>query len=298
LRDLLEDKDPTIQKEALCNVVRFKDQQSIAMIRSFARNPRPEIREWAAKGLGDLGDIGDMRQLRKMLNDESISVKRAAAEAVGARGREAIPDRLGFLESQDSDLQSVAIRTLANLGVDSAVPGMMRILAGRSNSNMAAYEVPKAIEQMRPRSILPFLEVAYESTNIVPTARWFAHYFGGGDRRPRVLCSYLARPSSYPSVNGEKSEKLPTRRSEGMEVLRILRQVWEQTRSPLVKEDIAISASLITTTTVSDWSEADLDLLRFYRDKFQNDPMAARAGPFSFGVQQVISRLETWWTRV
>jgi hypothetical protein len=114
-----------------------------------------------------------------------------------------------------------------------------------------------------------------------------AHYWGGreeGDeKRAEILCAYLGHPKSVLDP--------PTARAQAREVLQVLSQVWDESKSPGLHEDVAIWIALIVTKQAKDWKAEDVPTLRGYSERLRKDKTNSRAQVAANVIDGIIATL-------
>lgn len=82
------------------------------------KSDSPEIRAYAAEGLGNVGDVFAITPLIEALSDENTTVRRFAISSLGhLRDARAIDSLTTFLQDEEPDMRCAAVVALGELGL-------------------------------------------------------------------------------------------------------------------------------------------------------------------------------------
>ncbi|MDA1016331.1 MAG: HEAT repeat domain-containing protein, partial [Planctomycetota bacterium] len=124
---------------ALASIARSRDRRALDLIDNWTCNASSMIRESAARSLGQLATAGSTRRLLPMLADNSLCVRRAAAEALAeCESAEAVRPLLALVQV-DPMLRSCVMQALKSMGHSSA--SVLRELVCRNHVDFGVIAV-------------------------------------------------------------------------------------------------------------------------------------------------------------
>jgi HEAT repeat protein len=124
------------------------DPAAIPLLTIALGDPKPEIRRWAAAGLGATGSAGAVAPLAEALRDPSVAVRRTAGDSLSDLGdASAQPAMLVALADPNKLVRWRAARFLAEVGTPDALPALEK--AAQDPEFEVRREVEAAIERIR-----------------------------------------------------------------------------------------------------------------------------------------------------
>jgi HEAT repeat protein len=155
LRAALRHRDAAIRARAADALAQLGDLESVPPLRLALRaDDDDHVREEAAVALGRLGDLGSVNDLIAALeHDQSSHVREEAALALGRLGDErAIVVLLGAMDDRQTMVHRAAVEALGFMGAD-AMERLMALAHGpRTRAADAARAALQAVGELNPRA--------------------------------------------------------------------------------------------------------------------------------------------------
>ena len=155
LRVALRHREAAIRARAADALAQLGDLESVPLLRLAVRSDDDEhVREEAAVALGRLGDLGSVNDLIAVLeHDRSSHVREETALALGRLGDErAIVALLGVMDDRHTMVHRAAVEALGSMGAD-AMERLIALADGpRTRAADAARAALQAVEELSPRA--------------------------------------------------------------------------------------------------------------------------------------------------
>jgi hypothetical protein len=124
------------------------DARAIPLLAVALKDPKPEIRRWAAAGLGATGSADAVAPLCEALRDPSVAVRRTAGDSLSDLGdASAQPSILVALTDPNKLVRWRAARFLAEVGTPDALPALEKAVS--DSEFEVRREALAAIERIR-----------------------------------------------------------------------------------------------------------------------------------------------------
>jgi HEAT repeat protein len=128
LRQMLDDPDPSVRREAIDAVGDLGDKEAIPSLMQLLDDGDAESRREAVQNLGKLGAKLAGPSIAELLADPSERVRREAADVLGRLGtKEATAALLGALGDKDEEVRGETIAALGEIGAPEALPHLRKI---------------------------------------------------------------------------------------------------------------------------------------------------------------------------
>ncbi len=164
------------------------------------RSPAPSVRAVAIELIAARGATGEGAQVRRMLDDDDLRVRRAAASAVARLGvREAIVPLLALATSEDIALRRASLESLGRFGETRALPLAARALEVRGTRG-AALDVLAALGG--PEYADEIVEVAEKDRSRETLHRVVRILTKWQEKEPQLSPLYLALERAVQRVQG------------------------------------------------------------------------------------------------
>jgi hypothetical protein len=294
LRELLQDKDASVRREAAGALVKlYKVQKDVSALREFLKDEHASVRWDAAEALAGMGDRHAEPTLCEFLRDENESVRRDAAKALALMGeKQAEPTLRKLLRDKEPYVRRDAAGRLLRLyEVQKDVSALREFLKDEHAS--VRWDAAEALVRMGESTSIIALSIPYDDSSKLYGSRWLAYYWGGKESEAtKVLCDYLGRPAKDPD--------LPKSREDARTVLQVLGEAWDKSESPWLREHAAGWVALIITQQVKDWSAADVPELRKHLKRFEDEQTNKRVQSYVPAIKEIIAPFEIWpspWVR-
>jgi len=115
LGQVLRQKDETRRYWATITLGRM-GKTAVTALKRFTRAKDKQVRFSAARAIGESREKECIEPLIELLNDEYMSVRKAAADSLVSFGVEAVPSLLGSIKRQDSGKSRWVVRVLVRIG--------------------------------------------------------------------------------------------------------------------------------------------------------------------------------------
>jgi HEAT repeat protein len=132
LRELLESPDTDARWWATWALASLSHPQVGHLLRGLLKDPDSSVRQCAALALREQPDVDAIPELVDLLEEEDPILARLAAAALIATGREAVPALLEVVQNGSQKARLEAIRSLANIGDERAIPALYAAYQERS----------------------------------------------------------------------------------------------------------------------------------------------------------------------
>ncbi|NET63358.1 MAG: HEAT repeat domain-containing protein [Moorea sp. SIO1G6] len=263
-----------------------------------------DVRSSAASVLGQMGAAASeyIPQIAKLLTDSDNHIPHRAAEALGQMGAAAseyVPQILPLLTHSDDRVRANAAYALAGMGAapSQIAPQILQLLTesdwnvhyhaasalgemGAAPSEYAPQIIPlltdsdssvrdnaaEALEKMGPlqvKHLLSVLNQVYWYHREAPSLRFLAYFLSGGEKDSVRLIHWLGSPEKYPH------EIQVINHQEGLEVLNLFAEIWEDTQSlSKLRKDLERQIAIVVDKVK--WEQADMDLLKQHHDNLKS----------------------------
>jgi HEAT repeat protein len=311
---LLEDPKPEVRRQAVWALGEVGSnhqlpEQAVTQLGRLLSTGEDFSVLSVAEAFGKLNAPNDLFEkavsdlLRRIADREPPSAPLVMAlGALGARRKlpeSAVASLYPLLDNQKLELRRAAVGALTELsGHNKVSPQAVRKLIGllkdqdplvRGSASALLRgtqgdHLPREEGEQAGQLVIAALQLPYQDTSTLPEARFLAHYWGGGDEEARLLCAYLGRPKSQPS--------LPKTRQDARKHLEVLEKAWEGDQ-PFLHEDAAGWVALIITNeaAANAWGRKDVALLERYRDLLARDELFPKGAAYAAAVQRIIDPL-------
>ncbi|HLE16604.1 MAG TPA: HEAT repeat domain-containing protein [Anaerolineales bacterium] len=128
LQDLLKSPDPERRWWAARALAEVADPQAGALLRLALSDGDPTVRQCAALGLRQRPDPAAIPDLADALDDPDRLLAHLAADALAACGPPAMPALLAVIDGDSQPARLEAMRALAALGDEQAIPALFKAL--------------------------------------------------------------------------------------------------------------------------------------------------------------------------
>ncbi|AOY81599.2 HEAT repeat domain-containing protein [Moorena producens JHB] len=221
------------------------------------------VRSRAARALGQMGAAAYKYapQITKLLSHSNIRLRANAALALaemGAAPSEIAPQILELLTDSDWNVRYNAAKALGEMGAAPSqyTPQIAKLLT-YSDWNVR-YSAAAALEKMAPlqvKHILSVLNQVYWYQREAPSLRFLAYFLSGGDKNSLLLIHWLGSPEQYPH------EIRVINHQEGLDVLKLFAQIWEDTQSlSKLRKDLERQIAIVVDKVK--WEQTDMKLLK------------------------------------
>jgi len=200
--------------------------------------------------------------IAKLLSDEDSNVRRAAIEALGKLGQVGVIVKL--LSDKDVNVRRAAIEVLGKLGAKEQVGTIAKLLSDEDgNVRRAAIEALMSLDSLPLESILPILELGYQSKYDVANKRYLAHFLAGGDKYVETAIAWLGNPKSRPQVRSGE---------EVVEILEQFQKIWPLTQSlPDLRKELARQITHVALIKKGRLGEKGKDVLEDLKDYLEQE---------------------------
>ncbi|MBI4777585.1 HEAT repeat domain-containing protein [Candidatus Desantisbacteria bacterium] len=135
-KDIICDTDSNYDKcmkLAVWSLIEIGTPSTIPLLR-ILRDKNPQVRQYAAYGLGEIRDIRTISPLIEALSEEDELPRRDISSALIKMGTTAVPALLPYLDTNDMDLEGCIIWILGEIGDKQATPSLTKILTSARDS--------------------------------------------------------------------------------------------------------------------------------------------------------------------
>jgi HEAT repeat protein len=119
--------DNKYMKLAVWSLIKIGTSSTIPLLR-ILRDKNPQVRQYAAYGLGEIRDTRAILPLIKALFEEDELPRRDLSSALIKMGTSAVPALLPYLDTNDMDLEGCLIWILGEIGDKQAIQPLINIL--------------------------------------------------------------------------------------------------------------------------------------------------------------------------
>ncbi len=127
-KDIVYDgDDDKYMKLAIWSLIEIGTPSTIPLLRTL-RDKNPQVRQYAAYGLGEIGDARTIPSLIEALIEEDELPRRDISSALVKIGTSAVPALLPCLNTNDIDLKGCVVWILGEIGDNRATQSLIRIL--------------------------------------------------------------------------------------------------------------------------------------------------------------------------
>jgi HEAT repeat protein len=146
LRELLKSSNVEARWWATWALASFAHREAGSLLQSQLKDPDSTVRQCAALALREQPYIDAIPNLIDLLEEQDPILARLAAAALIAAGREAVPALLEVLQNGSQKARLEAIRSLANIGDERAIPALYS--AYQESSAMMEYWANEGLEKL------------------------------------------------------------------------------------------------------------------------------------------------------
>jgi HEAT repeat protein len=146
LRELLESTNADARWWAIWALASFSHPEVGSLLRTQLKDPDNAVRQCAALALREQPYNNAIPDLVDLLEEQDPILARLAAAALIAAGREAVPALLEVAQNGSRKARLEAIRSLANMGDERAIPALYA--AYQENSAIMEYWANEGLEKL------------------------------------------------------------------------------------------------------------------------------------------------------
>ena len=292
-RKLLDDPNPLVQQVGQL-LTRSWAKEDIDSLLALDKNREFGIRSLAGQILVRLADQAAEQQIQPLFAIQDSEFRAAIAVRVGRRAEMTQVVR-NLVHDPNRDVREAVAIALGTAGGEENKKLLEKMLSTRltDEEDITPFAAADALTRAGGTSSLIPLSIPYEEGLLLPSARFWARYWGGArPQESEVLCAYLGRPQDDP--NPPVTDRGATRREKALRDLRVLREeAWAKTDSRWVKEDVARWWIQIIAG-VKDWgTEEEIAELKAIRGLLTDGDNKVGRG-YIPAIEEVLAPFEIW----